>query len=110
MQFNSSNRPNRPPSIMNRLKDKVCIVTGSSSGLGRSIALSYSSEGAHLICADLQPHPRPANPQTEESIPTDELIRKNGGKAIFVKTDVSKAKEVEELVTRAVIQFGRIDV
>ncbi|RFN51731.1 hypothetical protein FIE12Z_3934 [Fusarium flagelliforme] len=95
---------------MNRLTDKVCIVTGSSSGLGRSIALSYSSEGARLICADLQPHPRPANIQTEEAIPTDELIRKNGGKAIFVKTDVSKAKDVEELVTRAVIQFGRIDV
>ncbi|KAM0234811.1 hypothetical protein ACHAPO_006175 [Fusarium lateritium] len=92
-----------------RLKDKVCIVTGSSSGLGRSIALGYSHEGALLVCADLQQDAR-AQLNGEEEISTDELIRHKGGKAIFVQTDVSKSTAVEELVTRTVIQFGRVDV
>ncbi|OBS28333.1 hypothetical protein FPOA_02274 [Fusarium poae] len=92
-----------------RLKDKVCIVTGSSSGLGRSIALGYSREGALLVCADLQQVAR-ANVNSEEDISTDELIRHKGGKAIFVQTDVSKSTAVEELITRTVIQFGRVDV
>ncbi|KAM0422068.1 hypothetical protein ACHAPD_000511 [Fusarium lateritium] len=92
-----------------RLKGKVCIVTGSSSGLGRSIALGYSHEGALLVCADLQQDAR-AQLNGEEEISTDELIRHRGGKAIFVQTDVSKRTAVEELVTRTVIQFGRVDV
>ncbi|KAG9501637.1 hypothetical protein J7337_007328 [Fusarium musae] len=92
-----------------RLAGKVCIVTGSSSGLGRAIALAYSHEGAHLVCADLQPAAR-ANVNGEEEVNTDELIRSNGGQAIFVETDVTKTAAVERLVSRAVIQYGRIDV
>ncbi|KAM0340144.1 hypothetical protein ACHAPU_010636 [Fusarium lateritium] len=91
-----------------RLSDKVCIVTGSSSGLGRAIALGYSREGALLVCADLRRNARAVN--GEEAVSTDELIRSRGGQAIFVETDVGKADAVERLVTRAVIQFGRIDV
>ncbi|KAF4500108.1 short-chain alcohol dehydrogenase [Fusarium agapanthi] len=92
-----------------RLAGKVCIVTGSSSGLGRAIALAYSHEGAHLVCADLQPAAR-ASVNGEEEVNTDELIRSNGGQAIFVETDVTKTAAVEQLASRAVIQFGRIDV
>ncbi|KAF5661766.1 short-chain dehydrogenase reductase [Fusarium heterosporum] len=91
-----------------RLSNKVCIVTGSSSGLGRAIALGYSREGALLVCADLRQSAHAVN--GEEAISTDELIRSRGGQAIFVETDVSKADAVERLVTRTVIQFGRIDV
>jgi NAD(P)-dependent dehydrogenase (short-subunit alcohol dehydrogenase family) len=46
----------------------------------------------------------------EEEVNTDELIRSNGGQAIFVETDVAKTAAVEQLVSRAVIQYGRIDV
>ncbi|KAM0238425.1 hypothetical protein ACHAP5_008615 [Fusarium lateritium] len=92
-----------------RLSDKVCIVTGSSSGLGRAIALGYSHEGALLVCADLHQNARPGI-NGEDTISTDELIRSKGGQAIFVETDVSKADAVERLVARTVIQFGRIDV
>ncbi|SPJ74118.1 related to short-chain alcohol dehydrogenase [Fusarium torulosum] len=92
-----------------RLSGKVCIVTGSSSGLGRAIALGYSHEGAHLVCADLHQNAR-AGVNGEDVISTDELIRSKGGQAIFVETDVSKADAVERLVARTLIQFGRIDV
>lgn len=91
-----------------RLQDKVAIVTGSSSGLGRAIALRYSSEGAKVVCSDLSPAPRLQ--VDSESEPTHELITKTGGKAIFVQTDVGVAKQMENLVQEAVREFGRLDV
>jgi NAD(P)-dependent dehydrogenase (short-subunit alcohol dehydrogenase family) len=92
-----------------RLKGKVCIVTGSSSGLGRAIAIGYAREGALLVCADLRPQAR-AEVEQERDGDTDQLIRSNGGKAIFVKTDVSKTVDVEALVVKTVSEYGRLDV
>lgn len=92
-----------------RLLDKVCIVTGSSSGLGRAIALAYAREGGILVCVDLQQHAR-AEVNAEQAISTDELIREDGGRATFVKADVSKADNVEAAVNMAVATYGRIDV
>ncbi|KAF5024830.1 hypothetical protein F66182_3069 [Fusarium sp. NRRL 66182] len=94
---------------MSRLSGKICIVTGSSSGLGRAIALGYSREGAVLVCADLQPHAR-AHVNGEEAINTHQLIQARGGKSIFVETDVSNASAVEALISKTVAEFGRIDV
>ena len=92
-----------------RLQDKVSIVTGSSSGLGRAIALRYAQEGAAVVCADLRPSAR--IPGLEESeTDTHELIQRTGGKAIFVKTDVGSAKEMESLVEAAVKEYGRLDM
>lgn len=93
----------------NRLQDRVCIVTGSSSGLGRAIALGYAREGGLLVCADLTPQAR-ADVAAEQTANTDELIRSTGGRAIFVQTDVSKAEAVENLVQQAVAEYGRLDV
>ena len=92
-----------------RLHGKVCVVTGSSSGIGRAIALAYAREDGHIVCADLQPQAR-AGVSAEEMVNTDELIRQNGGWAIFVQTDVSKAQDVENLVRQAVARYGRLDV
>lgn len=93
----------------NRLQGRVCIVTGSSSGLGRAIALGYAREGGLLVCADLKPQAR-ADVAAEQDANTDELIRNIGGRAIFVQTDVSKAEDVDNLVQQAVVEYGRIDV
>ncbi|KAK1533132.1 hypothetical protein CPAR01_09840 [Colletotrichum paranaense] len=92
-----------------RLQDKVAVVTGSSSGLGRAIATAYAREGAKIVCADLQRDAR-AEVEAERSVSTDDLIRQNGGTAFFVKTDLSKSDQVERLVKQAVAQFGRIDI
>ena len=92
-----------------RLLNKVAIVTGASSGLGRAIALAYAREGAHLVCGDLQATTRSVIAD-ELNINTDELIRQNGGKAIFIQTDVGNAASVEALVKAAVDEYGRLDV
>ena len=89
-----------------RLESKVAIITGASSGIGRATSLTFAREGAAIVCGDL----REASRQKSETEPTHQLIQKNGGKAIFVKCDTSKAQEVEALVQKAVQEYGRVDI
>ena len=96
-----------------RLKEKVCIVTGSSSGLGRATALAFAAQGARLVvCADLRSTPKSNFMAEEAGTPTDEVIcrRYGDGKAVFVKTNVTTGIEVEVLVQTAVKLGGRLDV
>ncbi|MEF8835918.1 MAG: glucose 1-dehydrogenase [Candidatus Thermoplasmatota archaeon] len=87
------------------LEDKVAIVTGAASGIGRGIAKVYAvEEGAKVVVADLQEEPR------EGGKPTHEMIKEKGGDAIFVKTDVSSEEAVDELVERTIDEFGQIDI
>jgi NAD(P)-dependent dehydrogenase (short-subunit alcohol dehydrogenase family) len=96
-------------STTNRLAGKTAVVTGSSSGLGRAIALLYAKEGAQVVCADLRPNAR-LDIGGEAEIDTHELIQKSAGKAIYVKTDASDAGQMESLVKRAIKEYGRLDV
>ena len=80
-----------------RLKDKIAIVTGAASGIGRGIALCFASEGAKVVIADTAP---------EGGEETMRMINAAGGESMFVKTDVSVAKEVKEMVQSAVDCFG----
>lgn len=90
-----------------RLQDKVAIVTGSSSGLGRAIAIRYAQEGAKVVCADLTPT---ARSQEEAEITTHDLIIRDGGQATFAKTDVGDATQMENLVQVAVKEYRRLDM
>ncbi|KAJ5162772.1 uncharacterized protein N7500_004602 [Penicillium coprophilum] len=90
-----------------RLQEKVAIVTGSSSGMGRAIAIRYAQEGAKVICADLTPT---ARSQEEAEITTHDLIIRDGGQASFVQTDVGDAVQMENLIQSAVRQHGRLDI
>jgi len=95
--------------MTSRLQDKVAIITGSSSGLGRAISLRYAQEGAKIVCSDLRPTAR-LDLGSEQEIDTHELIKKNGGEAIFVKADVGVASDIEALVHAGVAEYGRIDM
>lgn len=85
---------------MQDLKDKVAIVTGGSSGIGRASAIALAKSRAKVVVA---------NRRHQAGEETVSLIRQIGGEATFVKTDVSKASEVEELVKATVRTYGRLD-
>lgn len=85
---------------MNELKDKVAIITGAASGIGRAAALRFAAEGARLVLADV-------GAEAGEALAAE--LRGQGKEAVFVRTDVSKAAECEALVRAAVERFGRLD-
>ncbi|KAF7586663.1 hypothetical protein BBP40_008512 [Aspergillus hancockii] len=94
---------------MARLQDKVALITGSSSGMGRAIALRYAEEGAHVVCADISPNAR-SEISEEVEITTHDAITKSGKRAIYVQTDVGITEQMERAVQAAVAEFGRLDI
>jgi NAD(P)-dependent dehydrogenase (short-subunit alcohol dehydrogenase family) len=83
-----------------RVEGKVALVAGGASGIGRATALTFAREGAKLVVADMN---------EEGGQQTIHLIMEKGGEAIFVKTDVSQAVEVQTLISKAVETYGRLD-
>ena len=94
----------------NRLENKVAVVTGSSSGNGRAIALALAAEGAVLVCSDIRREAREGGYETDIRTPTDDVIRANGGRAEYVEADAASYSAVEALVASAITSFGRLDV
>ncbi|KAI4753739.1 NAD(P)-binding protein [Aureobasidium sp. EXF-3400] len=92
-----------------RLHNKVAIVTGSSSGIGRAIALRFSSEGAHVVCADTEPT-ADSDSDSGGDEATHNVILNSGCNALFVATNVGCSQEVENLVRTTVSHYGRLDI
>jgi NAD(P)-dependent dehydrogenase (short-subunit alcohol dehydrogenase family) len=86
--------------MADRLAGKVALVTGGSSGIGRATALAFAKEGAQVVVADVDV----AGGQA-----TVQQIQGFAGEALFVRTDVAQAAEVEALVTEAIETYGRLD-
>ena len=84
-----------------RLKDKVALITGAASGIGRESALLFSAEGASVVVADVQDEP--GREVARE-------IVSGGGRAEFVHADVSRAADCERMVRCAEESFGRLDI
>jgi len=85
---------------MSNMDQKVALITGASSGIGRATAHAFSDRGAQVVLA--------ARGEKELASLVDEIEAK-GGKATAIKTDVSKAEEVERMVNHAIEVYGRLD-
>lgn len=86
---------------MGLFSNKVVLVTGSGSGIGKASALLFAKEGAKVIVSDLD---------EKGGNETVSQIKQNGGEAAFVKTDVSKPADCEKMVEKTVDTFGKLDV
>ena len=86
---------------MNRLKDKVAIVTGGSEGIGLAISTMFADEGATVVIA---------NRNAESSKQAVESILANGGKASYLTTDVSNSTQVQALVAEVERAHGKLDI
>ena len=85
-----------------KLKDKIALVTGSSRGVGRAVALGFAKQGANVV----------VNYTSNENAASEvvETIQSMGSKAIAVKADVAQKTEAENLVNSAIDTFGRLDI
>ncbi len=86
---------------MKRLENKIAIVTGSSSGIGKAIALRFAEEGASIVIAARRLE------LCEQSAAT---IRARGGQAAVIQTDVTDEVQVTRLISETIQQFGGIDI
>ena len=86
---------------MSILKNKVAVVSGGGSGIGRAIAITYAQEGAKVVVADIN---------EEHADETVKLILESGGDAFKVKADSSKADENKRLIEAVVEKYGRLDI
>lgn len=83
------------------LKDKVTIVTGAASGIGRAVAIAYAKAGARVVVSDVSPQ------AGEETVA---LVKQAGSEGLFVAADVANPDDCRKLVERTVQAYGRLDV
>ncbi|SFL34150.1 NAD(P)-dependent dehydrogenase, short-chain alcohol dehydrogenase family [Halogranum rubrum] len=88
--------------------DETVIVTGGSSGIGRAVARRFGEAGANVVVADIRETPK-GEGESDEQLPTHLRIRRAGGTASFVQTDVSDPDELTAVV-EAAREFGGVDV
>jgi len=84
-----------------RLENKVALITGAGSGIGRESALLFACEGARIVVVDV-------NDKAGEAVA--EEIREAGGQAVYAHADISKSAEAEGMIRAAETSFGRLDV
>src|SRR5579875_1081910 len=85
-----------------QLEQKVAVITGSDSGIGRAIAIEFAREGASVVINYVH-----AQDKAEE---VHQTITSNGGKAIVIQADVSQYQQATHLIQQAIEQFGKLDI
>lgn len=84
-----------------RLKNKITVITGAATGIGAACAELYAAHGAHVFIGDIN--------QTEGSATVDR-IRRAGGDAHFISTDVESSEQIRRLIDTAIDKHGRLDI
>jgi NAD(P)-dependent dehydrogenase (short-subunit alcohol dehydrogenase family) len=87
--------------MVDRLRDKVAIVTGAGQGIGEATARAFAGEGAAIVVAE-------RNPATGAAVARD--IEARGGRSLFVATDVTDADSVGAMIAQTIEAFGSIDI
>ncbi len=87
--------------IIDKLKNKVALITGGTSGIGRETAIIFAGEGAKVVIG---------GQREEEGKSTVQFIENKGGEVIFFKCNVAKEKEVEILIARLIEKYGTLDI
>ncbi len=83
-----------------QFENKVSLVTGGAAGIGKAIALAFAKEGAKVVVSDVN---------ADKGEETAKLAKEAGAEAIFIKADVSKKSDVENLISKTVEKFGSLD-
>src|ERR1700709_1127650 len=84
-----------------RFAGKLAFVTGAANGIGRAAALAFAREGASVVAADISEQ---GNKETAR------MVEEQGGRALAVRCDVTRAEDVKAALDKAVEAFGRLDV
>src|SRR5262249_5302116 len=93
--------PDREGLAMNDLEDKIAVVTGGASGIGRALCAAFAAEGAHVVAADLD---------AAGLAETVAAVTRAGRRGLAVTTDVSRLADVQALADRAFTEMGGVHV
>ncbi|MCW3106860.1 MAG: family NAD(P)-dependent oxidoreductase [Segetibacter sp.] len=85
-----------------KLQDKVAIITGGDSGIGKAVAVHFAREGADVVIV--------YRAQKEDAEDTKSLVEEKGRRALLIETDVSKEANCQEIVKQTIAEFGKIDI
>ena len=87
---------------MRKLEGRIAVITGAASGIGKGIAITFASEGANIVIADLVTEAQSSDVIT--------AIKKLGREVLFVRTDVSDEASVRAMAAQSLDRFGRVDI
>jgi len=85
-----------------KLQDKIAIITGGDSGIGRSVAILYAREGAHVVVC--------YHSNTEDAKKTQDLVEKEGRQCLLIQGDIGLKHQCNKIVEQTVAKFGRVDI